>query len=148
MRQPVLGSFFHASAVPGSNGTPLTATAAQRMRCGVMVSVSFGDIVIRNVCFCSLMVFGLPRLGNFPGWWSGMPLETMVRTPSCSVMVTLLASVAFASPAVGVLSPGFAAGVACAGAVAGVAGGARGLAAAMQPASRMRLIGAPALAAG
>ena len=152
MRQPVLGSFFHASAVPGSNGTPLTATAAQRMRCGVMVSVSFGDTVIRNVCFCSLMVFGLPRLGNFPGWWSGMPLETMVRTPSCSVMLTLLASAGFAPPAVGVLSPGFAAGVACvgavAGAVAGVVGGADGLAAAMQPASRIRLIGAPALAAG
>jgi len=32
--------------------------------------------------------------------------------------------------------------------VVGVAGGAAGLAAAMQPASRMRLIGAPALAAG
>ena len=151
MRQPVLGSFLHASAVPGSNGTPLTATAAQRMRCGVMVSVSFGDIVMRNMCFCSLMVFGLPRLGNFPGWWSGMPLETIVRAPSCSVMATLLASAGFASPAVGVLSPGFAAGVARTGAVAGaagVAGGARGLAPAMQPASRMRLIGAPALAAG
>ena len=148
MRQPVLGSFFHASAVPGSNGTPLTATAAQCMRCGVMVSVSFGAIVIRNVCFCSLRVFGLPRLGNFPGWWSGMPLETMVRTPSFSVMVTLLESAGLASPEAGLPSPGFAAGVACEGAVAGVVGGAEGLAAAMQPASRMRLMGAPALAAG
>jgi hypothetical protein len=63
-------------------------------------------------------------------------------------MLTLLAGAGLASPAVGVLSPGFAAGVACVGAVAGVAGGTEGLAAAMQPASRMRLIGTPALTAG
>ena len=61
----------------------------------VGAAAACGLVVMRNSCCCAEIEFGLLRLGNSPGLWSGMPLPRMMRVSPSRVMLTSF----FVSPA-------------------------------------------------